>query len=28
VTAGLRPEGGSVFRVRLPAEPESFTAGS
>ena len=23
-----RPEGGSLFRIRLPAEPESFTAGS
>jgi len=28
VTAESRPEGGSLFRVRLPAEPESFTAGS
>jgi two-component system OmpR family sensor kinase len=28
VTAEPRPEGGSLFRVRLPAEPESFTAGS
>ena len=28
VSAEPRPEGGSVFRVRLPAEPESFTGGS
>jgi two-component system, OmpR family, sensor kinase len=28
VSAAARPEGGSVFRVRLPAEPESFTGGS
>ena len=28
VEAHARPEGGSVFRVSLPAEPESFTAGS
>jgi len=28
VSAEARPEGGSVFRVRLPAEPESFTGGS
>jgi len=28
VVAEARPEGGSVFRVRLPAEPESFTGGS
>jgi two-component system OmpR family sensor kinase len=28
VVAETRPEGGSVFRARLPAEPESFTAGS
>jgi signal transduction histidine kinase len=28
VAAGPRPEGGSVFSVSLPAEPESFTAGS
>jgi two-component system OmpR family sensor kinase len=28
VSAERRPEGGSVFRVHLPAEPESFTGGS
>jgi two-component system sensor histidine kinase KdpD len=28
VSAHARPEGGSVFSVRLPAEPESFTTGS
>ena len=28
VSAEVRPEGGSVFRVRIPAEPESFTGGS
>jgi two-component system OmpR family sensor kinase len=28
VTAEARPEGGSLFRVRLPAEPESFTGDS
>ena len=28
VSAEARPEGGSLFRVRLPAEPESFTGGS
>ncbi|MDP9104364.1 MAG: HAMP domain-containing histidine kinase [Candidatus Eremiobacteraeota bacterium] len=28
VSADARPDGGSVFRVRLPAEPESFTGGS
>ena len=28
VSARPRPEGGSVFSVRLPAEPESFTTGS
>ena len=28
VEAHARPEGGSIFTVRLPAEPESFTAGS
>jgi two-component system OmpR family sensor kinase len=28
VTAEPRAEGGSLFRVRLPAEPESFTGGS
>ncbi len=28
VTARARPEGGSTFSVVLPAEPESFTAGS
>jgi two-component system OmpR family sensor kinase len=28
VSAEARPEGGSVFRARLPAEPESFTGGS
>ncbi|HEY0394827.1 MAG TPA: HAMP domain-containing sensor histidine kinase [Candidatus Elarobacter sp.] len=28
VEAHPQPEGGSVFRVSLPAEPESFTAGS
>jgi len=28
VSAHARPEGGSVFTVRLPAEPESFTTGS
>ena len=28
VSAEARSEGGSVFRVRLPAEPESFTGGS
>ena len=27
VQADARPEGGSVFRVALPAEPESFTGG-
>ena len=28
VSAQTRPEGGSVFAVSLPAEPESFTGGS
>lgn len=28
VSAHARPEGGSLFTVRLPAEPESFTTGS
>jgi two-component system OmpR family sensor kinase len=28
VVAEARPEGGSLFRIRLPAEPESFTGGS
>jgi two-component system, OmpR family, sensor kinase len=28
VSAEAQAEGGSVFRVRLPAEPESFTGGS
>ena len=28
VTASNRPEGGSVFRISLPAEPESLIAGS
>jgi two-component system OmpR family sensor kinase len=28
VSARARPEGGSIFTVRLPAEPESFTTGS
>ncbi|MDB5073622.1 MAG: putative Sensor protein [Candidatus Eremiobacteraeota bacterium] len=28
VSAHARPEGGSVFAVSLPAEPESFTGGS
>jgi len=28
VAARVRPEGGSSFAVDLPAEPESFTAGS
>jgi signal transduction histidine kinase len=28
VSAHARPEGGSIFSVRLPAEPESFTTGS
>ncbi len=28
VSAERRPQGGSVFGVRLPAEPESFTGGS
>ena len=28
VAAEARPEGGSLFRVRLPAEPESFTGDS
>ncbi|HEY0383191.1 MAG TPA: HAMP domain-containing sensor histidine kinase [Candidatus Elarobacter sp.] len=28
VSAEAPPDGGSVFRVRLPAEPESFTGGS
>ena len=28
VSARVRPEGGSVFTVSLPAEPESFTGGS
>jgi signal transduction histidine kinase len=28
VTAEARLEGGSLFRIRLPAEPESFTGGS
>jgi len=28
VEAGSRPAGGSVFRISLPAVPESFTAGS
>ena len=28
VAARPRPEGGSIFTVTLPAEPESFTAGS
>jgi two-component system OmpR family sensor kinase len=28
VAAGTRPEGGSLFSVSLPAEPESFTGGS
>jgi two-component system OmpR family sensor kinase len=28
VSAHARPEGGSIFSVRLPAEPDSFTTGS